>query len=158
LERALAGAGTIDGELVSGGESQVPVRFGVESLGGGQGRVVVLADRRREREIERMKTEFLANVSHELRTPLTPIRGYAEMIARRPELNRDQVEGFVEEILSSTRRMSRAVELLVDVAALEGGRVAAERTAVSVRSFVDERVEKWKERYPERGGDFRRRV
>jgi two-component system sensor histidine kinase VicK len=158
LERALAGAGTIDGELVGGGEPRVPVRFGVESLAGGQGRVVVLADRRREREIERMKTEFLANVSHELRTPLTPIRGYAEMIARRPELSREQVELFVEEILSSTSRMSRAVELLVDVAALEAGRIETERAPIAVRSYVDERVDTWRERYPERAGDIKRRI
>src|SRR3954471_4390029 len=158
LERALAGAGTIDGELVGGGETRVPVRFGVESLNGAQGRVVVLADRRREREIERMKTEFLANVSHELRTPLTPIRGYAEMIARRPELSRQQVETFLDEILNSTGRMSRAVELLVDVAALEGGRVEPQYSRLTPRSFVDERVETWKARYPERSGDFKRRV
>jgi len=134
------------------------VRFGVESLSGDQGRVVVLADRRREREIERMKTEFLANVSHELRTPLTPIRGYAEMIARRPELTRQQVELFVDEILSSTSRMSRAVELLVDVAALEAGRVQDERKSIVVRAYVDERVDKWRERYPERAADIKRRV
>ena len=158
LERALAGAGTVDGELVGGGENRVPVRFGVESLSGEQGRVVVLADRRREREIERMKTEFLANVSHELRTPLTPIRGYAEMIARRPELSRQQVELFVDEILSSTTRMSRAVELLVDVAALEAGRVHGERGAVVVRTYVEERIDTWRSRYPERAADIKRRV
>jgi len=65
---------------------------------------------------------------------------------------------FVDEILSSTSRMSRAVELLVDVAALEAGRVEEKHVAVSVRGYVDERVEKWKERYPERAGDLKRRV
>jgi signal transduction histidine kinase len=54
--------------------------------------------------------------------------------------------------------MSRAVELLVDVAALEGGRVEPQFSHVSARSFVDERVEAWKTRYPERAGDFKRRV
>jgi signal transduction histidine kinase len=130
----------------------------VSPLADGQGRVVVLSDRTREYEIDRMKTEFLANISHELRTPLTPIRGYAEMIARRPELTRKQVESFLDEILNSTGRMSRAVELLVDVAALEGGRVVPQHTRISARSFVDERVEAWKARYPERAGDFKRRV
>jgi signal transduction histidine kinase len=105
-----------------------------------------------------MKTEFLANISHELRTPLTPIRGYAEMLARRPDLERKKVESFLDEILASAGRMSRAVELLVDVAALEGGRVEPDRSRVTVRSFVDERIETWKARYPERAGDFRRRV
>jgi PAS domain S-box-containing protein len=149
---------TVDAEVVRAGGQRVPVRVGVAPLADGQGRVVVLSDRTREYEVDRMKTEFLANISHELRTPLTPIRGYAEMIARRPELSRKQVETFLDEILSSTARMSRAVELLVDVAALEGGRVVPEHTRMTARSFVDERVEVWKKRYPERADDFKRRV
>jgi PAS domain S-box-containing protein len=153
------GAGEVtDAELVRGAGERLPVRFGVAPLGGGQGRVVVIADRRREYEIERMKTEFLANVSHELRTPLTPIRGYAEMLARRPDLSREQVELFLDEILGSTARMSRAVELLVDVAALEGGQIAPERTQVQVRGLVDDRLAAWRERYPDRAGDFKRKV
>lgn len=149
---------SLEAELVRAAGDRVPVRIGVAPLADGQGRVVVLSDRTREHEVEQMKTEFLANISHELRTPLTPIRGYAEMIARRPELSRKQVETFLEEILNSTGRMSRAVELLVDVAALEGGRIVPQLTRVSARSFVDERVETWKKRYPERAGDFKRRV
>jgi signal transduction histidine kinase len=159
--RAIAAArrrGIVDGELVRTDDERVPIRLGSAPLGDGQGRVIVLADRRREHEIERMKTEFLSNISHELRTPLTPIRGYAEILAKRPQLARPQVEAFLDEILSSTARMSRAVELLVDVAALEGGRVEPDRTRVTVRSFADERVEAWKTRYPERAGDFKRRV
>jgi signal transduction histidine kinase len=54
--------------------------------------------------------------------------------------------------------MSRAVELLVDVAALEGGRVRVERERVSVRSLVDQRIHVWKQRYPDRASSFRRRV
>jgi PAS domain S-box-containing protein len=150
--------GAVEGDLVRHDGERVPVRMGDAPLGDGQGRVIVLADRRRESEIDRMKTEFLANVSHELRTPLTPIRGYAEMLARRPDLERKKVESFLDEILASAGRMSRAVELLVDVAALEGGRVEPDRSRVTVRSFVDERIETWKARYPERAGDFRRRV
>ena len=157
---ALRGASrrTVDAELVRAEGDRLPVRIGVARLADGQGQVVVLSDRTREYEVDRMKTEFLANISHELRTPLTPIRGYAEMIARRPELSRKQIETFLDEILSSTGRMSRAVELLVDVAALEGGRVVPQHTRITARSFVDERVEAWKARYPERADDFKRRV
>jgi signal transduction histidine kinase len=105
-----------------------------------------------------MKTEFLSNVSHELRTPLTPIRGYAEMLARRPDLPRARVQGFVAEILAGTARMHRAVELLVDVAALEAGRVGLVRESTNITRFADERVAQWRDRYPERADDIRRRV
>ena len=153
-----SGRRTVDGELTAADGTTVPVRFSVAPLADRQGRVIVLADRTREREVERMKTEFLANVSHELRTPLTPIRGYAELLARRSDLTRPQVEGFLQEILGSTARMSRAVELLVDVAALEAGRVASEVSKVSVRSLVEERLRVWKDRYPERAGDLKKRT
>jgi signal transduction histidine kinase len=36
--------------------------------------------------------------------------------------------------------------------------VVPQHTRVTARSFVDERVEVWKGRYPERAGDFKRRV
>jgi PAS domain S-box-containing protein len=150
---------TVEGRLIpAGGGQGVPVRYGSAPLGNRQGRVIVIADRSREDDIERMKTEFLANVSHELRTPLTPIRGYAELLSRRTDLSRVQVRQFVEEILTSTARMSRVVELLVDVAALEAGRVAPEQEKASVRTLVDGRLQAWKSSYPERAGDFRRRI
>jgi len=35
----------------------------------------------RQRELDRLKSEFIQNVSHELRTPLAIVRGYAELLA-----------------------------------------------------------------------------
>jgi len=158
LLRGAADRRSVDGRLTSSDGTTIPVRYSAAPLGNRQGRVLVLADRTREHEVERMKTEFLANVSHELRTPLTPIRGYAELLTRRPDLDRPQVESFLQEILGSTARMSRAVELLVDVAALEGGRVAPQLVKTSVRTLADDRVRTWKQRYPERAADFKRRL
>jgi PAS domain S-box-containing protein len=157
LSHADAGR-SADALLHRGDGSMLAVRVSVAPLVDEPGEVVVLSDRTRESEIERMKTEFLSNVSHELRTPLTPIRGYAEMLARRPDLPTDTVQQFVAEILAGTARMNRAVELLVDVAALEAGRVLPVRRRVAVKGFVDERLAQWRERYPERADDFRRRV
>ncbi len=137
---------------------QVPVRISRAPLADQPGEVVVLSDRTREHELERLKTEFLANVSHELRTPLTPIRGYAEMLFRRPNLPAEQSQGFLQEILAGTAKMSRAVELLVDVAALDAGQVVPQRREVKVAAIVDERIAAWKERYPQRASDLRRRV
>jgi two-component system sensor histidine kinase VicK len=147
-----------DAFLTRADGGRLPVRVAVAPLVDDAGQVVVFSDRTREREIERMKTEFLSNVSHELRTPLTPIRGYAELLARRPDLPREQLQEFVGEILSGTARMNRAVELLVDVAALEAGRVVPARRTVAVTTFAEERLVQWRARYPERADDLRRRV
>lgn len=136
----------------------VPVRAALTLLASGDGVVLVLHDTSREREAERMKTEFLSNVSHELRTPLTPIRGYAEMLATRPELSSDQVGQFAATILLESRKMNRVVDLLVDVAALEAGRLTVEPRPVRAVDVVSDLLAAWRLRVPERAADLRRKV
>lgn len=109
------------------------------------GRVIVLRDVTREQEAERMKSEFLANVSHELRTPITPIKGYAEIMARK-QFPREKAMQFLEGILDSTERLERIVEILVDFAAIEAGRLKPRQEAVAVRSLVDASLGRWKQR------------
>jgi PAS domain S-box-containing protein len=138
--------------------STVPVRAAIAPLDDGEGIVLVLRDTTREREVERMKTEFLSNVSHELRTPLTPIRGYAEILLAKPGLSADKVERFATTIRDESIKMNRVVDLLVDVAAIEAGRVSISPRPVSPAALVDGRLAVWRERAPERAADLKRRV
>lgn len=148
-----------DGEVLRPDGVSTIVRVEVAALAGAEGGVVVvLRDTSREREIERMKTEFLSNVSHELRTPLTPIRGYADILATRKGLSAGQVATFAGTILSESLKMNRVVDLLVDVAAIEAGRVRTLPRPVSVASLVDGRLQLWRGKVPERATDLRRRL
>lgn len=119
------------------------------------GRVLVLRDVTREAELERMKTEFLANVSHELRTPLTPIRGYAEVLARR-NVGHESTRRFAEQILSSTSRLERIVGMIVEFAALDSGRLVPKPEPVDLGALVADVLGAWRDRDGER--EFRQRI
>ena len=136
--------------------STVPVRVVLTPLTGTDGEVLVLRDTTREREVERMKTEFLSNVSHELRTPLTPIRGYAEILVSKTGLGQDKVKAFATTIRDESLKMNRVVDLLVDVASIEAGRVHISPRDVEVRGLLEARLAAWESRAPYR--DFKKKV
>ena len=127
----------------------VPVAFVSAVLTGEEGEVAggvgVLRDMSREREIERMKTEFLSNISHELRTPLTPIKGYAEILGRK-EIPPEKTKKFASGILESTERLERIVELLVDFSAMEAGRMAPRAKPVDIGALLSSVAEEWSRR------------
>jgi len=116
----------------------------------------VLRDMRREREVDRMKTEFLSNISHELRTPLVPIKGFAELLRKR-RVPREQAQEFLDRILASAVDLERVVELLVSVAADEAARLTLRDEPVKVRQMLDAVVERWQEKVDGRF-EIRRRV
>jgi two-component system sensor histidine kinase VicK len=109
------------------------------------GGVAVLRDMTQEREVERMKSEFLSNISHELRTPLTPIKGYADMLAHK-DVAPEKQRIFASGILESTIKLERIVGLLVDFTALEAGRLAPKARLVDMETLLERLTAEWSDR------------
>ncbi len=132
---------------LDGGEFPVAVSAGALRGPGNElvGQVLVLRDLRREREVERMKTEFLSRVGHELRTPLTGIMGYADFLLRRP-VAAERAQFAYEEILVSAKRLLRVVEMLEFFASSGAGRVLLRPEPMDVRQLVETVVTPWAER------------
>ncbi len=84
------------------------------------GRVCILRDVTHFKELDSMKSEFVATVSHDLRSPLTLMRGYATMLEMVGELN-EQQRGYVRKIISGVENMSRLVNNLLDLGRIEIG-------------------------------------
>lgn len=91
--------------------------------------VVIVHDVTRERQVERMKADFIATVSHELRTPVTPIKGYADLLRRRGhDMTEEKRAECLEVISDRAAHLSRLVEdlLLASRISESGGRAKVE--------------------------------
>jgi signal transduction histidine kinase len=77
----------------------------------------------RLRELKAEKNEFLSIVAHDLRSPLSNIVTSADVVASDAEMPREQVTEFLQIICSSARHMIHLVENLMDLNAIEQGRM-----------------------------------
>lgn len=82
------------------------------------GVVTVLQDVTKERKLEEMRREFVANVSHELRTPISLIQGYSEAIIDDVAESPEERNGFLRVILEEANRLKRLVEELLELSRL----------------------------------------
>jgi PAS domain S-box-containing protein len=84
------------------------------------GVVIVARDISAQREVEELKTDFLATVSHELRTPLTPIQGFLQTLLRDDASFSDEERlRFYEVMLRQSERLERLIKDLLDATSLQ---------------------------------------
>jgi signal transduction histidine kinase len=95
----------------------------------------------RLRELDEMKSDFVAITSHELRTPLSAIRGFVDVLRRRgDDLPPEQEQEFLGIIAVQTERLIRLVEDLLVVSRIEAGKLAFEPKEIPVSTVVDHTV------------------
>ncbi len=93
---------------------------------------------RRLRELDEMKTDFVAITSHELRTPLSGIRGFVDMLRRRgDELSADEREEYLGIVMVQTDRLIGLVEDLLVVSRIEAGALTLDPEETDVAPFLD---------------------
>jgi signal transduction histidine kinase/CHASE2 domain-containing sensor protein len=92
------------------------------------GALLVVADVTAQRELDKMKTDFVGYVAHELRTPLTTILGYASLLQGASDKIPDEQKGvMMGSIIQHCKRLNRMISELLDVSRLEAGNVLALR-------------------------------
>ena len=93
----------------------------------------------RLKELDKLKSNFLATVSHELRTPLTSIIGYSEMLEAgiAGDLGGEQRE-FVETIRRKGDHLLALITSLLDLSKLEQGALRLEREPLVPKDLLDE--------------------
>jgi PAS domain S-box-containing protein len=88
------------------------------------GTVLAFRDITREKELDRLKDEFVSIASHELRTPMTAIKGLVSMIfegdygALPPDLKEP-----LTDVYNSTTRLIHLVNDMLNISRIEAGRL-----------------------------------
>jgi two-component system, NarL family, sensor histidine kinase BarA len=95
----------------------------------------------RLKELDRLKSNFLATVSHELRTPLTSIMGYSEMLAEgvAGPLSPEQRE-FLDTIQVKSEHLLGLIISLLDLSKLESGTAQVRMGKIPIGGVLAEAV------------------
>lgn len=101
------------------------------------GHLFAFHDVTRERELDRLKDEFVSMVTHEVRTPLTSIRGSLGLLAAgllgdMPE----QGQRMLEIAVQNTDRLMRLINDVLDLERIQSGRVALNRRHTRVADVM----------------------
>ncbi len=93
----------------------------------------------RLRELDRLRSSFLATMSHELRTPLTSIIGYSEMLAEgiAGPLNSEQAD-YARTIHAKGQQLLGLITGLLDLSKLDSGTMRLRQSAVQIGPILDE--------------------
>ena len=103
------------------------------------GRISVNRDVTEQREVDRMKQEFISVVSHELRTPLTSIMGSLGLIksGAMGEVAGD-VKGMIDIAHSNSDRLVRLINDILDLEKIEAGRMEFKSEQLDVHALVSD--------------------
>ena len=81
--------------------------------------LALVEDRTRERRVEAVRRDFVANVSHELKTPVGAIRLLAEAVTDAAD-DPEAVQRFAGRMLTESDRLSKLVQQIIELSRLQG--------------------------------------
>jgi two-component system sensor histidine kinase SenX3 len=104
--------------------------------------VLVLADdRTRERRVERIRRDFVANVSHELKTPVGALNLLAEAVGHAAE-DPEAVRRFSGRMLIESERLTRLVQQIIELSRLQDDQLIDEPVEVDLADVVDKALDR----------------
>ena len=154
------GAGSIKNEaLIYGIQNQMQISSVMGSDGDALGTVVVLRDVSREKEIDRMKSEFISIVGHELRTPLTSIKNAVNVIFSKKagDINENQMR-FLSMADRNINRLSGLINDLLDISRIEAGKINLELKPLALGTALDMAINSLASRAGEKSISIRKEI
>lgn len=104
------------------------------------GIMLIFRDITEEKELIRLKSEFVSIVSHQLRTPASAVKWYLETLIdnRHGNAMNEWQDDKLHEAYQSNERMIHLINDLLNVSRLDSGRYQLNVMKFSVRALVDE--------------------
>ncbi len=100
------------------------------------GIIVLITDITDLKEAVQARQDLITNISHELRTPVTSITGCIETI-RDMDDDDPAIKEFLDIIENESRRLSKLINDLLELARIESGRLSIDLRPVSINSVID---------------------
>lgn len=95
----------------------------------------------RQKELDRLKDEFILTVSHEFRTPVTAIEGYVTLISRHGHrLEQAKLDQFASEIHVATNQLMGMINMLHDANNIENAPLVLTLFPVNVRQVAEQAI------------------
>ncbi|MBI3289633.1 MAG: HAMP domain-containing protein [Elusimicrobia bacterium] len=106
------------------------------------GIVYALRDVTLERDLEKMKDDFLHYITHDLRNPLGSAMGFLDVLLRGTAgvLNTDQ-HAIVSSVRRSTSRLMSMINNILDIAKMEAGRARLQLKSVSLAGIAGRAID-----------------
>ena len=106
------------------------------------GMVSVLSDITKQKELDSLKSSFVANVSHELRTPLVAIDKSLTLVLEKEAGDLSQAqEQFLSIARRNLKRLSALINDLLDLSKLEAGKMEVRRKSMSINNVIQEVID-----------------
>ena len=91
-----------------------------------------------QKAIQKRNAEFVSAVSHEMKTPLSSIRAYIELLVDGEAEDDATQEEFLGVINNQADRLQRLIDNLLNLARIEAGVVAVNKSALSLNELLGE--------------------
>ena len=102
--------------------------------------LALVEDRTRERRVEAIRRDFVANVSHELKTPVGAINLLAEAVQEAAD-EPEAVERFSKRMQMEAERLSRLVQQIIELSRLQGDEPLEEPVPVKVDDIITRAID-----------------
>ena len=108
----------------------------------------------KERKLNALKAEFIANVSHELKTPLTVVRMFSDLLRTGRVASPEKRTQYLEIICTESERLSALIDNVLDFSALERGRLRYELRLGDPVEVLERALETSRHRMEREGTDI----